>query len=188
MPLALGTWSRRQRHDGGVPTTGANGSFDSFVQEHCTRLVQSLSLISRDPELAWDAAQDAFLKLYLRWDSVDDLRDPVAWLYRVALNRCSDYRRIVARAARVTERLKSTGTGMWVEPRLAHTELALVFGTLPRRQRTAATLYYLADMSTEEVARVMGVSRGTVDRHLFRAREALRSSMEGHHEPAGKRP
>jgi DNA-directed RNA polymerase specialized sigma24 family protein len=35
-------------------------------------------------------------------------------------------------------------------------------------------------MTTEEVARVMGVSQGTVDRYLFRVREALRSSMEAH--------
>ncbi len=157
---------------------GPNGSFDSFVQEHSARLVRSLSLISKDPELAWDAAQDAFLKLYLRWDTVGDLRDPVAWLYRVALNRCSDYRRIVVRGRRLTERLQGMSTGLWTEPRLADTELALTFSALPRRQRTAATLHYLADMSTEEVAQVMGVSRGTVDRHLFRAREALRSSME----------
>lgn len=170
---------KEARRDGGAPTASTNGSFDSFVQEHSTRLVQSLSLISQDPELAWDAAQDAFLKLYLRWDTVGDLRDPVAWLYRVALNRCSDYRRIIARATRLTERLESTNIGMWVEPQLAHTELALTLGALPRRQRIAATLYYLADLSTEEVARVMGVSPGTVDRHLYRAREALRSSMEG---------
>lgn len=72
-----------------------------------------------------------------------DLHDPVAWLYRVALNRCSDYCRIIARTARLTERLKNTGTGTWIEPRLARTELALTFSALPRRQRTAATLYYL---------------------------------------------
>ena len=116
---------------------------DSFVHEHSVRLVQSLSLICRDRELAWDAAQDAFLKLYLRWDTVGDLHDPVAWLYRVALNRCSDYCRIIARTARLTERLKNTGTGTWIEPRLARKELALTFSALPRRQRTAATLYYL---------------------------------------------
>jgi RNA polymerase sigma factor (sigma-70 family) len=149
------------------------------VEQHCTRLVQSLSLISQDRELAWDAAQDAFLKLYLRWDTVGDLRDPVAWLYRVALNRFSDYRRIVARGARLTERLENTRIEPWTEPRLGDTELALTFRALPRRQRIAATLYYLADLSTEEVARVMGVSRGTVDRHLYRARVALRSNMEG---------
>jgi RNA polymerase sigma factor (sigma-70 family) len=178
MPLDLGAMVEEARSDGGIPTATANGSFDSFVQEHSVRLVQSLSLISQDRELAWDAAQDAFLKLYLRWDSVGELRDPVAWLYRVALNRCSDYRRIIARSTRLKERIKNASTRSWIEPRFAQTELTLTFSALPRRQRTAATLYYLADMSTEEVARVMGVSQGTVDRHLFRAREALRSSME----------
>jgi RNA polymerase sigma factor (sigma-70 family) len=170
---------RCRHYKRGGPTGNGNGSYESFVEQHCTRLVQSLSLISQDRELAWDAAQDAFLKLYLRWDTVGDLRDPVAWLYRVALNRFSDYRRIVARAARLNERLGNTGIEPWTEPRLGDTELALTFKALPRRQRVAATLYYLADLSTEEVARVMGVSRGTVDRHLYRARVALRSNMEG---------
>ena len=114
-----------------------------------------------------------------------ELRDPVAWLYRVALNRCSDYRRIIARGTRLTERLKNTGTGLWVEPHLARTELALTFSALPRRQRTAATLYYLADMSTEEVARVMGVSQGTVDRPPL---SGTRSTQIKHGGPIMNRP
>lgn len=143
--------------------------------------MQSLSLIVLDRELAADAAQDAFVKLYQRWDTVGELKDPVAWLYRVALNRCTDYRRRILRRARLLERLRGESNGE--APTIQENgsfDVDLAFRALPMRQRTAATLFYLADFKTEEVARAMGVSKGTVDRHLYRAREALRESLEAH--------
>jgi len=78
---------------GGVdlPSGVDNGSFDSFVREHCSRLVQTLSLVTLDRESASDAAQDAFLRLYLRWDSVGELHDPVAWLYTEVFDRLAPY-------------------------------------------------------------------------------------------------
>ena len=162
-----------------MPTGLGNGSYESFVRDHSPRLLQSLSLIVRDRELAADAAQDAFLQLYRHWDEMEEVRDPVAWLYRVAINRSNDYRRRLARSARLLERLITTSTNDdWVAPDAAGTQLVAAFRALPLGQRTAATLYYLADFPVAEVARVMNVSEGTVNRHLYRAREALRVTLE----------
>ncbi len=156
--------------------------FEPFMQSHCTRLVRALTVISLDREAAADAAQEAFVQLYLRWDHLGDYRDPVAWLYRVGINRCRDYRRFLSRTARVIERLgaqqgpwaEEDGTGDWTpDP-----EFIAVFRSLPARQRTAATLYYLNDLSVEEIARVMGISKGAVNSHLHRAREALKGLVE----------
>jgi RNA polymerase sigma factor (sigma-70 family) len=162
-----------------MPTQSANGDFETFVREHCSRLVQTLSLIVLDRELASDAAQDAFLKLYLRWDTVDELQDPVAWVYKVALNRCMDYRRRIARRVRLLERLQADyyQPNGWATPEAHSSELVEMFKSLPQGQRTAATLYYLADFPTQEIAQVMNVSKGTVDRHLYRARQALRETV-----------
>lgn len=157
-----------------------NGSFESFVRQQCPRLLQSLSLIVLDREVAADAAQDAFLQLHLHWDKMERIHDPVAWLYKVAINRSHDYHRRLARSTRLLERLISaSGTSEWAASEAISTEFASVFHGLPLRQRTAATLFYLADFSTAEVARVMNISEGTVNRHLYRARESLRRTLEG---------
>ena len=162
-----------------LPTGRDNGSYESFVREQGPRLLQSLSLIARDRELAADAAQDALLQLYRHWNEVGEIRDPVAWLYRVAINRSNDYRRRAARSARLLARLITASAGDdWAAPDVAGTQLVAVFRALPLGQRTAATLYYLADLPVAEVARVMNVSEGTVNRHLYRAREALRGTLE----------
>jgi RNA polymerase sigma-70 factor, ECF subfamily len=159
-----------------------SGSFESFMQGHCARLVQTLTMVSLDREVAADAAQEAFIQLYLRWNRLGEYRDPVAWLYRVGINRCRDYRRFLSRTARVVERLGSQG-----DPDTAGDDLvdwdpdpdfASIFRSLPKRQRIAATLYYLNDLSVGEIARIMGISEGAVNSHLHRAREALKGLVE----------
>ena len=157
-------------------------SFESFMRSHGARLIQALTMISLDREAAADAAQEAFIQLYLRWDGADRPRDPVAWLYRVGINRCKDHRRFLSRTARVVERL-----GFGADPRTGGDDLVgelpgqdftSALRSLPKGQRTAATLYYLNDLSVAEIAAVAGISEGTVNSHLHRAREALKKLVE----------
>src|SRR5665647_1553245 len=113
------------------------------MRQQCPRLLQSLSLILRDRELAADAAQDAFLQLHLHWEDKEGLRDPVAWLYRVALNRSSDYRRRLLRSSRLLERLiTSSRREDWIAPEAVGSGFASALRDLPRQQRAAATLFY----------------------------------------------
>jgi RNA polymerase sigma-70 factor (ECF subfamily) len=143
------------------------------------RLIRSLAAIFLDRELAADAAQEAFVRLYLHWDEVVKGGDPTPWLYRVALNRCKDQRRALARAARLFERLVAASptepaTPDWT-PRA---DFLSVVERLPARQRVVAALFYDADFSIAEIAAVLGISAGSVHSHLHRARVALRQYLE----------
>jgi RNA polymerase sigma factor (sigma-70 family) len=153
-----------------------NGSFESLVRDNCEKLIQTLSLVALDREHAADAAQEAFLQLHLH---LNEVAAPVPWLYKVALNRCLDHRRRLARRARLVERLAgSSSPEDWIAPEMETTSFRDTLAGLPLKQRTAATLYYFADLSTAEVASVMNISEGSVDRHLYRARAALRRTLE----------
>jgi RNA polymerase sigma-70 factor, ECF subfamily len=160
---------------------GAAG-FESFMQGHRARLERALTMISLDREVAADAAQEAFIQLYLRWGHIDEYRDPVAWIYRVGINRCKDYRRFLWRTGRLLDRLVNQGDRESAESGTIDwnpdVEFASTFRSLPGRQRTAATLYYLNDLSTREIAEIMNISEGAVNSHLHRAREALRGLVE----------
>ncbi len=172
------------RGDSLVEARGRGASFESFMQSHSKRLVQALTMISLDGEAAADAAQEAFIALYLRWDGADRPRDPAAWLYRVGINRCKDHRRFVTRTARAVERLGSwasgapDGEGGALVTWAPGGDFATALRSLPAGQRTAATLYYLIDLSTTDIAAIMRVSEGTVNSHLHRAREALKKLVE----------
>lgn len=155
------------------------GSYEAFARRHYARLVQSLTLVVLDPDLAADAAQEAFLELHLRWREVQQHQNPVGWVHRVGINRCRDHHRYVARTARLFKRLADAS-----EPEHDRVEwegrsdAQAALGCLPRRQRTAAALFYEADFSVAEIAAVMNISEGAVKSHLSRARETLRKVLE----------
>jgi RNA polymerase sigma-70 factor, ECF subfamily len=154
-------------------------SYEHVVSNKGERLIRSLAVIFLDRELAADAAQEAFVQLYLHWDEVIKGGDPEPWLYRVAVNRGKDYRRAMARATRLFQRLANTVDPRSVEPEWTpRVDFMSVLGDLPARQRTAAALYYDADFSVAEVAAVMGISTGAVNSHLHRARQALKGILE----------
>lgn len=95
---------------------------------------------------------------------------------RVAVNRVrSEQRSLRRRAAallRIQERDLETSEGP------VPTIIAEAFRRLPARQRLACSLFYLLDLSTTEVAEVMGISEGATAAHLHRARETLRPMLE----------
>jgi RNA polymerase sigma-70 factor, ECF subfamily len=154
-------------------------TFETLVSQQGERLIRSLSAIFLDRELAADAAQEAFVQLYLHWDEVVRKGEPGPWLYKVAINRGKDYRRGLARGARLFQRLVDASSG---EPGAEDcgppTEFLSVLSGLPARQRVAAGLYYSADFSVAEIAAVMGISEGSVSSHLHRARVALKQILE----------
>jgi len=145
--------------------------FEAFFRTHYSRLVRALCFIGPDPESAADAAQEALYRLHLRWDRFAEDDDRLRWVYRVAINRCKDYRRYMARIARLFE-----GQDELVERRVdwyPEREFMEALKGLPPRQRSAAALHYVAGLSQWEVAATMGISEGAVKSHLYRAREAL---------------
>ena len=58
------------------------------------------------------------------------------------------------------------------------TEALELLRPLPARQRTAAALFFSADLSVAEIAAVMSISEGAVKSHLSRARDTLRKALE----------
>ena len=117
--------------------------------------------------------QDAFLKLWERWDSIGTIEDPVAWLFRVSLNGF----RMRARRARVAARRLVT----MVSPRdpfedvNVREEVRRMLRSLPQRQRTALVLTEIFDYSSEQAAQILGIRPTTVRVLASQARAALRA-------------
>jgi DNA-directed RNA polymerase specialized sigma24 family protein len=74
--------------------------FDTFVEEEHVRLFKALYFVTGSLEEAEDLAQEAFLKLWELWDRIETIRDPTAYLFRVALNGFRMRRRRAAMAIR----------------------------------------------------------------------------------------
>lgn len=118
-----------------------------------------------------DVVTDACLKAFetRSWREVVDRR---AYLYRTVLNVANDHhRRTLSRRLR---EMKVAGREEMPDPAASiDVEVLDAVARLSVQQRAAVFLTYWEDLSPEAVAARMGVSTGTVKRHLARARRRL---------------
>jgi RNA polymerase sigma-70 factor (ECF subfamily) len=137
-------------------------------REDGPRLWRALVAFGGDAEIADDALAEAFAQAIGRGDAV---RDPVAWVWRVAF-------RIAAGELKERGRRGEARS----EPTVEFPEPVLhVFAALARlspNQRLAVVLHDYADRPTDEVAATLGATRATVRVHLSQGRRRLRAILE----------
>jgi RNA polymerase sigma-70 factor (ECF subfamily) len=149
-----------------------DGSVEELFRAEYARLVRALAVSAGGVDAAADAVQDAFVQANRHWARIGQYDDPAAWLRRVAVNRISNQRRDRRRRTHALPRISivSSPVATDVHPDL---DLRAVVAALPVQQRTAVCLYYLADLSVEQVSDAMGIAVGTVKSHLHDARRSL---------------
>ena len=145
-----------------------------FLNDGYGRLVGAIALVTGSLPMAEDAVQEAVIEAWERSDRGGRIENLSAWIATVALNRSrSGMRRVFA------ERRARTRLGAAREPAepIDNVDVRRALAALPRRQREAAVLRYLLDMTTEETAAAMGTTEGTVKSQLAKARTHLAASL-----------
>ncbi|NOR37454.1 MAG: RNA polymerase sigma factor RpoE [Woeseiaceae bacterium] len=166
---------------------GDKGAFDLLVLKYEQKIVNLVMRYVRDPELALDISQEAFIKAYR---AVPRFRGDSAfytWLYRIAVNTAKNYLAAQRRRPMDIEldmqdpeqyglhaKLKETDTpeGLTISQELQEV-LERAIEALPDDLRTAIILRELDGMSYEEIAQTMDCPVGTVRSRIFRARDAI---------------
>ena len=127
----------------------------------------------RHPPDAEDAAQEAMLRLW-RTDTVFESEEHLRrWLVKVTVNEC---KRIALRPWRIRTAALEDCDGPVFEDREKR-ELYEAVMELPGKYRVPLYLYYYEELSTQEIAAVLGRSPSTVRTQLSRAREQLKSLL-----------
>jgi RNA polymerase sigma-70 factor (ECF subfamily) len=146
--------------------------FESWYLAAHPRLLSSLLVVAGSRDIASDVTDEAFARALARWDRVGTMESPAAWTYAVALNVL---RRRFRRASLERALLRRTAQST-VQP-APEGEIWDLVRSLPIRQRTAIVLRYIADFTENQIAAVMGVTRGTVASCLSDARRSLGESL-----------
>lgn len=153
-----------------------SGDFESFFRAQRPRLYGSMLLITGSTHEADEAVQEAFFKVWERWDRVGSMENPTGYLYRTALNaHRSAYRRAVRAAKRTLSPPPSPDPFAAVAGR---DQVLSALATMTPRQRAAVVLTELQGYDTDEAARAMGIRPGTVRVLVSKGRATLRATME----------
>jgi len=154
----------------------ASRSFESFYDAESQTLFRRLWLVTGDRAEAEELMQDAFLKVWERWEQVGAMDDPVGYLYRTAMNLFRKrYRRAVLAIRRSIGLAPSRDGFADADDR---DTVRRVLSTLPPRQRAALVLTEMLGFSPNEAGRALGVQASTVRSLSHQGRESFRRAME----------
>ncbi len=158
---------------------GERAAFDALIARWHEPLWRYLRRLSNDDDTARDLAQDAWLRVFR---GIARLREPAKlrpWLFGVARNVAMDRLRTQyaqpPQAEVSLDEIPADVEDANLEEEFATLEAGLA--TLPIVERETLTLFYLRELTLEEISGLVGVPVGTVKSRLFRARQMLRRKL-----------
>jgi RNA polymerase sigma factor (sigma-70 family) len=138
-------------------------------------LVRSAYLLGCSANDAEDVAQAALLQAYRFWDRVSGASSPDAYVHRILVNETHKHRRhsqdVLVQEPVETAEGTAAQTPDWSE----RIDVRRLLMDLSSDHRTVLVLRFYADLSVDEVARVLDVSSGTVKSRTSRAVQDLRN-------------
>ena len=159
----------------------ARAFVETLFAKHHTEIYAYLVRMLRDGELAADLTQDAFVKAYKNYDTLQKDENARAWLYQIAHRVALDE----LRRRKIVRMIPWTGESRGATPSAEHLAMDLrlsgplerALAQIPERQRAALLLAELHDLTGLELAAAMGVSHVAARAILTRARESLRKAL-----------
>ncbi len=158
----------------GTEVSAPPPDFDVLFADEHERIYRGLLFITGSRSDAEELMQDAFLKLWERWDRIESIDDPVAYLFRIALNGS---RMRARRALRLSRRVLPLpgGEADPFEHVEASEDLRSLLREIPARQRSALVLTEIFGYTSEQAGGIMHVRAGTVRMLASQGRAALRA-------------
>ncbi len=165
-------------------------SFERLVEKNQKRIYYLALRMTKSHDAADDLAQESFIKAYYSLGSFKEGHSFSAWVYRICMNLTLNY----LRRQRFSIPESQLGNGSLValkekedgdfSNQLAQRELRekieKEIEKLPPDFKAVFILRIYEDLSYEQIARTLKLSKGTVMSRLFRARERLQRSLKGY--------
>lgn len=181
---------------------GDDGAFRALVVRYQRRVYAVALGIVKDPDLAWDVAQDAFVRVHAHLADFKGESAFSTWVLRIATHLGIDsVRRERASMkeevdevhesalAEGGEGILATALGNDPQENALRRELsgkiAEALATLPEKHRTILVLREVEGLSYEELAERLGIHKGTVMSRLFHARRKMQAALRRY---AGLKP
>ncbi len=172
------TWIRRLQ-------AGDLKALETLYERYKNQVYRVALAMTHDEKGAEDILQECFLRLYRTARLLDAERPLAPWLYRMTVNLTYDYLEREQRSFSLGDLVEwfsaltasLPGPEVSVERDEQMSLVRAVVRDLPAAQRSVVVLFYVENLSVEDIARVLNVPEGTVKSRLHSARQALRQAL-----------
>jgi RNA polymerase sigma-70 factor (ECF subfamily) len=159
-------------------------AFEEVVRRHESGLLSLCSRLLRDGRMGEDLTQETFTRAYSRLGSFRGQGTFRHWLYRIAANGCRDFLKSGGRSESPSD---ISGDELWTfrDPerdavaRQSLEALSKAVSLLPPACRNAFVLFYMENLSYEQMSEATGVAVNALKVRVHRARELLRHRLGG---------
>ena len=164
---------------------GDTEAFEELVRRKTSKVYALCYRIIGNAEDAKDIAQLVFIKLWENLDKYDSAYTFDTWLYRMVTNVAIDFirnRQSRENAVNSNLRLVKTSTEPNQNLNVQRKEIESVFqdvsASLSPKQKTIFVMREMDDISSAEIARILGCRESTVRNHLFNARKVMQQQLQ----------
>jgi RNA polymerase sigma-70 factor, ECF subfamily len=164
---------------------GDASAFEQLVRRKTSKVYALCYRIIGNPEDAKDIAQLVFIKLWENLAKYDPKYAFDTWLYRMVTNVGIDFiRSRQSRDNAVNSNLRLVKTSIDAEQTMVvqRREIEAVFNdvssVLSPKQKTIFVMKEMEDLSSADIAKVLGCRESTVRNHLFNARKAMQEQLQ----------
>jgi RNA polymerase sigma-70 factor (ECF subfamily) len=162
-------------------TLDSSETITALVAEYSTTLYRVAYSVMRNAAEAEDAVQEAFLRVLKHRDKIAEIRDVRVWLVRITWNVVLDRKRRsktrpenedVADFARILPASDRRADEVLISSQ-EHSRILKAIDQLPAKERQALLLSAVQELSTSEIADVLGTTESSIRSRIFRARREL---------------
>ena len=136
-----------------------------------------LALCCGNKSNADDLAQDALVKAYLSSAGYQDKGRFRPWLYKIAYHTFLNHKASCRTMESIDEARTLIGNTS-AESSFEHQDLYLALRTLPPKERSSITLFYLNGYNIKEIAKITETSEDAIKKQLSRGRDKLKEKLK----------
>lgn len=158
---------------------------ESLVREYGNDVLRTAYMYVKDTHIAEDIFQDVFIKVNQKLSTFEGNSSIKTWIIRITINTCKDYLksawncRVVPMMEYQEEQIISDTDYDSVEKQDTNDMIKKAVLSLPTKYKDVILCVYYNDMTITEAAIALKCAEGTVKSRLSRARQKLKSVLEG---------
>lgn len=155
-------------------------SFDVLYRRHAAAVLTFITHVIKDREHAEDLTQNVFMRLFIKRKYLDSSTVLKRWLFVCARNEAIDYLRSKWTSDVTHDRCEDIAAPDMEEAILQKDEadaMTAVIDSMPEKRARVLRLSKMMDVSNKDIAKEMGISVRTVEKHLELGMRDLRKKM-----------